>query len=228
MSTTYTFTDVKRMTDETPTKTTDINVVAENTDELKEDFGVEHSVTTGAHGAITCTAIDKSGGTGSVGSGTKRTLTPFVYLDDTSSPDTGLVGLQPSVDFGPTADEICYFNFNVPVDCDVAADITLKLGFCMSSANAGTVVMAIAYDVVSASGDVTPAANTGTDTVTIDPSDTAEILEYDTSLAVANAHITALTQLIGVELYRDADHASDTHTGDFRLISLELQYTTSD
>ena len=224
----YTFTADKRTSDEGPTKTTELNTIAENTDEIYENYNIEHSTVNGTHEAITCTGIDKSGGTGSVGSGTKRILTPAVELDVTSPPDTGMVGYHSAIMFDPDTDEIIHFGFKVPNDCDVTADITLRLGFCMATANAGAVVMAIAYTVVSASGDITPAADTGTDTETIDPSDTAEIYESNIGLKIANAHLSATTQIIAGKLYRDADNGADTHTGDFDLISLELEYTTID
>ena len=228
MAYSYSFTADASVSDEDPTKTTDYNKIAENTDANREVIDVEHALGDGTHQGINCTGIDKTGGSGSVGSGTKRLLIPSLDSDDTSPPDAGIVGLQPCVDYGPTSDEISYFNFPIPCDCDITADILLRLGYCMSTANAGDAVMAIAYDVIAASGDITPAANTDTDSETIDPSDTAEILEYNTGLAIANADISALTNTIGVKLYRDADNGADTHTGDFRLVTLELQYTTID
>ena len=226
LGTVYTFTADKRATVEYATKTTDVNILSENTDWLYEKIDTEHSVDDGTHQLITCTGIDKSGGTGSVGSGTKRTIYPVMELDTTNPPDTGMVGYHSAILFDPDTDEIVYFGFKIPVDCDITADITLRLGFCMATANAGAVVMAIAYTVVSDAGDITPAADTGTDTVTIDTSNSAEIFESDTSLAVANAHISATTQIVGVKLYRDANAGADTHTGDFELVSLELEYTT--
>jgi|GEM_PF-5909719 len=156
---------------------------------------------------------------------TKRLYIETLRLDDTNPPDTGIVGYQPSVDFGPTSDEIAYFNFAVPSDCDTSHDINLRLGYCMSTSGTGTVVMAMAYQVISSGGDATP-ADTGTDSVTINPPDSAEVMAFDTSLTIPAADIPNNNAVIGVKLYRDANNANDTHGGDFRLLTLEVQYTT--
>ena len=227
MSVTYTYTNEQRWIDEQELLSTDFNKIAENTDEAHENLITEHSDSDGTHTDINCTAIDKSGGTGAIGSGTKRSFVPIVTFDEWAAPNWGKIGYFSSVDFGPDEQEIIYISFKVPNDCDISADITLRLGYVMAGADSGDVVMAMAYTVVSESGDITP-ADTGTDTVTIDPSDSADVYESDASLAVANADLSAVTQIVGIKLYRDAINGSDTHKDAIRIVSLEIEYTTID
>ena len=227
MSVSYTYTKDQRWADEDELLSTDWNKVAENTDEIHENFITEHSASDGTHTDINCTGIDKNGGTGTVGSGTKRSFVPIVTFDEWAPPHWGKIGYFSNIDFGSDEQEIVYIGFKVPNDCDVTADITLRLEYVMAGADSGAVVMAIAYTVVSENGDITP-ADTGTDSVTIDPSDSEDVYESDISLAIANTDLSAVTQIVGIKLYRDAANASDTHKDAIRIVSLEIEYTTID
>jgi len=227
MSVTYTHNAVTRVSDEDETLATEFNKIAENTDEAYENYVTEHSTSDGTHTTVSCTGIDKSGGTGSVGGGTKRSFIPIVTFDEWSMPNWSRIGYFSSVDFTPDEVKIIYLGFKIPNDCDVTADIAVRLGYVMAGADTGAVVMAIAYTVVSDGGDITP-ADTGTDTVTIDTSNSVDIYEFDTSLAVANADLATTTQLVGIKLYRDATNAADTHKDAIRIVSLEIEYTTID
>ena len=143
------------------------------------------------------------------------------------------MGNTPTADFADGADDIAYFTIRVPDDVDTTQPMTLKLNYAMSTANTGNVVIALDYEVVAADGDATPGSFTsgvaGSKSDTINPPDTEEILDVftGTNLKVAATDLGAAGRNVTCKFYRDADHASDTHTGLLKLLNIWLVYTKS-
>lgn len=148
------------------------------------------------------------------------------FGDTTNPPDQGLVGNAPTLDFDPSTNQIVYNTIDIPDDCDDTVDITVNVRYTMSSSFSGDVVLAMDVNVVSDGDDMTPASPTESTTDTFTAVATAD--EFDirasTSLKISASNYAA-GDTIQFKFYRNASSGSDTHTGDFRLESLDFQCT---
>jgi hypothetical protein len=127
--------------------------------------------------------------------------------------------------FDPTADEHIFWSFIMPGN--YASAPILKVYYKMTSAIAGDVyfgglIMAVTdADAQDVDADTFAAANLGNATVP----GTAGYMDV-ISITLTNADNVAAGDHVVVCLYRDADNASDTATGDAEVINVELSYTT--
>lgn len=153
-------------------------------------------------------------------------LIESMYPDPSDPPGNSLVGINPSVDFDPTSDEIAYFSFQTPSDLDTSADILFEIAYCMSSANtSANVVIGLDSNAIADGEDSTPTVESTT-TETIAVPDTLEQMDIvTTTTAKIPASILSGTQVISVRFYRDANNASDTANGDFQLLNIRAKYT---
>lgn len=119
------------------------------------------------------------------------------------------------------------WSFRMPQDY-VSAPV-LRVQYKMASATSGNVVIEGRVAAVS-DGDAQDVDANGfdsanTSSVTAVPG-TAGYLD-EISLALANSDSLAANDFVIVYLARDADHASDTATGDMEVVAVSLEYTTS-
>lgn len=146
--------------------------------------------------------------------------------DTTSPPTSGLVGLNPCLNFNDATDQIAYFNFMIPEDCATGFDIVCEIAYCMASANTtDDVVLGLDANSVADAGDATPATESAT-TQTITVPDTAEIMDIVTTstLKIPTAMLAA-NNVISCKFYRDANAGGDTAAGNFQLLNFRLRYT---
>lgn len=128
--------------------------------------------------------------------------------------------------FDASTDEHIMWAFVMPNDYSSAP--VLKVHYKMASATSGNVVwgavvMAVSDgDAQDVDADTFDSANTATVTVP----GTAGYLNV-ASITMTNADSVAAGDTVIVCLYRDADNASDTATGDAEAVNAELQYSTA-
>jgi hypothetical protein len=145
-------------------------------------------------------------------------------LPSTGFPELGITNDRPYVGFDDTAQETCYFTDAAPQG--LPADLTLVVYYVMESATSGAVVFEAAIEAVS-SGDATDLdATTSFDTanssgaVTVPA--TAGYLQSFT-ITLSNDDAIVAGDYFRVSLARDPADASDTATGDCRVLAVELR-----
>ena len=145
--------------------------------------------------------------------------------DGTSPPTSNFVSLNPSIDFDDSTDQIVYFSFSVPPDCDTANDMKAIISYCMAGANTSkAVVLNLDSNSLGDGVDTTPTTqSTTTETITVP--DTAEIMDIHTAtvLKIPSTNLSS-GDVVSCKFYRDANSASDTATGDFQLLDFKLEY----
>jgi hypothetical protein len=149
-----------------------------------------------------------------------------MFPDPTNPPGSSVVGVNPSVDFDDTTDEIAYFSFQTPVDLDDTADIVFEIAYCMASANTSDdVVLGLDANAIADGEDSTPSIESQT-TQTITVPDTAEQMDIVTTTSLKiPASLLSGTQIISCKFYRDANAGGDTAAGDFLLLNIRAKYT---
>lgn len=153
------------------------------------------------------------------------------HLDGTNTPAVGFANSLRHLlfdDGGNNAGETCYWTFRMPQN--FSSGLTAKVQYSMDSATSGTVeweasLWAVsdgdAESLVGAVGYAT--ANSGSATVP----GTAEYLD-EISITMTNADSVAAGDWCSFRLARDGDDATnDTATGDARVWSVALEYTTT-
>lgn len=145
--------------------------------------------------------------------------------DPGASPSGGIMGNFPTIDFAAVSgnNEIVYAGLPMPVDMDPSQPSFLQATYGMGTANAGTVRMAGNYSHVAVGASL---AGTGTAwAVTLTPNPAASLRKTDTLVTFPPGTFSA-DDAIGIKIYRDRAHADNTHTGAWRIVTLELEYIT--
>ena len=149
-----------------------------------------------------------------------------------SPPADGLKDGFQTLDFDDTSDEEVFFKFIAPTDADLSCDMSIHLMFFVDTAPVGAanVVWGIEWKAI-APGETVDFTG-GTDTIldihaitTGTPANDALLLESEDIAGGAGA--ISPSDLLLCRLYRDADHASDTFTGDVRLIAAHVHYCSN-
>jgi hypothetical protein len=134
---------------------------------------------------------------------------------------------KPRLTFADAADETHHYTFRMPEN--YASGLTLKAQYSMESATSGNVILAAQVMAVSdgdsAAVDTDSYDTANTSSATAVPGTAGYIDEI--SLTLSNADSVAAGDWVAIKIFRDADNASDTATGDLELIALSLEYTTS-
>ena len=149
---------------------------------------------------------------------------PAQGVDATNPPGLLYENDQWCLLFDAATDEICYWSFRMPEN--YASAPVLKIRYKMDSATSGNVVTRVA---VRATADGEDPASSGYDT---DNSSTTAVpgtaeQEDEISTTLTNADSIAAGESCTIRLARDADNASDTATGDMKVVAVTLEYTTS-
>lgn len=153
----------------------------------------------------------------------KRISPGSFLLDATNAPVNALAGYTPVLDFDPATAQYIYAVFPIPTDFDVIKTSKLRIGCTMSTSAAGNVVFA-GDRVAAKDGEAVTGVGTAF-TATITPNATAGLRStHDIVTFAANTFEQADT--VTLRLFRDAANAADTHGGLFRLITVEIEYTT--
>ena len=98
-----------------------------------------------------------------------------------------------------------------------------RIGYTISGSATTAIVVAADWTAFAAAEDVSSAGTNISTTLT--PNTTANVLSVATLGTIA-ASSFANNDLVTIRLYRDATHASDTHSADWRFISFEMEYST--
>lgn len=138
-------------------------------------------------------------------------------------PQLEIINLHPVLSFDAGTDETCYWTAIAPQN--LTGTIT-AVAFCMmASATSGSVYMQGALEAVTPADALDldtstsfDSANSGNATVP----GTAGYL-FTISITMTNADSIAAGDLFRLRLNRDADNASDTATGDCRVLCMELR-----
>lgn len=134
---------------------------------------------------------------------------------------------KPSLLFDDTADEICHWTFDMPENYASSPVLILKYG--MLSATTNEVIVACQVMAVTA-GDAAAITTDSYDTVNTSSADTVPAtIEHtkEISLALTNNDSVAADDWTALKFSRDANNVGDDATGDLRLISAKLEYTTT-
>lgn len=144
-------------------------------------------------------------------------------LDQTNPPANGFVGNTPVLDFDASTREIAYTVLPVPPEMDVTTTALFRVTYTVSGSATTAFVIAGNWSAF-ASGENISSAGTSFST-TLTPNTTADVLSVGT-VATITASNFANNDLVSLRLFRDATHASDTHSADWRFVSFEMEYST--
>lgn len=153
----------------------------------------------------------------------RRLFAEVFALDSTNPPAQGFVGYTPVLDFDASTRELAYATFPVPPEMAASATALFRVGYTISGSATTAIVVAGNWTAFTAAEDVSSAGTSFTATLT--PNTTAAVLSVSNVATIA-ASSFANNDLVTVRLYRDATHASDTHSADWRFISFEIEYFT--
>jgi hypothetical protein len=144
--------------------------------------------------------------------------------DDTAPAGRDSFNSKPRLLFDDTTDEFHHYTFRMPEN--YSSGLTLKAQYSMASATSGNVIIAAQVmalsdgDSAAVDSDSYDTANTSSATAV--PGTAGYIDEI--SLTLTNADSVAAGDWVAIKVYRDADNASDTATGDLEMIALSLEY----
>ncbi len=153
----------------------------------------------------------------------RASLWGAIRLDGTNPPAEALTGDYPGLDFSTTATNTIRASFECPHDCDITKPIAVVLSYVMTTAHSGNVELSFSRTVTSLNSSLgTPTSSANT----LNPDDSANVYEQDSTFNVPAAALSAKTDIAAIKLERQGASANDTHTGLFRLLDLEIEYTT--
>ena len=128
--------------------------------------------------------------------------------------------------FDPSTDEHLQFSFRMPQD--YASGPVLKL-LWKASVTANSVVWGSRLSAITPADVDTPNehafATANTATTAANTTEARRLVE--TSITLTNADSVAAGDLVILQVYRDADNASDGVTVDAELVAVSLEYTTT-
>ena len=133
---------------------------------------------------------------------------------DEPSPTQSTMSLFDVVDYDPDTDQEAKVQFNVPTQLETG-NLTIRAKFAMSNSNTGVFKTNI-------EGSINNTSSFGPITTIFDPvdaADTLEIVNIGTFAVVANDEIL-------LKVKRLASDVADTHTGNWRLSSIFVEFTS--
>ena len=120
--------------------------------------------------------------------------------------------------FSPGVDEDIVFRV-VPPRKYQKQGLRLLLRYCMSTSHTGNVRLKLDYRIKK-EGEAATGGTDYTNTLTLDPVNTAQILDYFSDFFFSLSEVTSDTELIYCRLTRLGMDVLDTHTGDFCLVGI--------
>lgn len=155
--------------------------------------------------------------------------TRFVFLPGSAEfpaatfPQLTLINRRPVLAFDASTDELCYWTFVAPQG--MTGTLTAVITYMMASATTGSVYWEGILEAVTA-GDATDldagtsfgTTNSGNGAV---PATAGYIQQI--SITLTNTDSIAVADYVRLSINRDANHASDTATGDAFLLACELR-----
>lgn len=138
----------------------------------------------------------------------------FVVTDE-ATPDVITIGEDGAISYDPASREEILISGTIPEDA-LGTDVTLKAKMSMSTADAGTVVVAT---TLASEG----AAFGSEQDDTIDPNDGANVIE---TVAIRLLTLSAGDRF-QLKIAREAADGSDTHTGEWRVFEFLIEYTSN-
>lgn len=142
--------------------------------------------------------------------------------DGTSPPGTGFAGATFYRDFDPSTNEALYGHFVLPNDYESGTNLTVNVNWAPDNTDTGSVMWALTRDftndgdlITGATATLFLSAASGTTNAKTTASST-----FSASAAVPGTNLAFIFS-------RAANNASDTFTGNARLLSLSIEYTAN-
>jgi len=151
-------------------------------------------------------------------------FTPFnAELPSSSPAELGVTKNRPYVAFGDSGYEYAHFTAVAPQG--LPASLSLHIYFIMEAATSGSVVMEAAVEAVTPGDSLDLDAATSFDTYNSVTAGVPAAAGYLTSASVALSNDDSIEagDLFRIALRRAGADASDTATGDCRVLALELR-----
>ena len=145
------------------------------------------------------------------------------HFPASNAPALTVVNRRPVLAFDAATDETAYWTFVAPHGW--TGTVTLVLSYIMASATSGAVYWQAQLEAVTAGDAVDLDSATSFDTANSGNGTVPATAGYmqQISITMTNADSIAAGDLVRLSVNRDADHASDTATGDAYLLSVELR-----
>lgn len=138
-------------------------------------------------------------------------------------PQLLLSNRRPVLAFDASTDETCYWTAVAPQG--LSGTLTLIILYAMASATSGSVYFQAALEAITPGDSVDTDATTSFDTANSGNDAVPGTAGYvdSVSITLTNADSIAAGDLFRLALNRDADHGSDTATGDCYVLAVELR-----
>ncbi len=145
-----------------------------------------------------------------------------------SSPTPAVIGNFSVLQFaGSGATREVYTSFHVPFDWKSGTDIEVHVHWAPVDGNSGDVVWQMTWDAIASdNNEVISGAGTTTSVTDATQSLQDELLETD-DMTISGASL-ALEDTIGLKIFRDPDHGSDTYGSAASFVILEIKYTSKE
>lgn len=130
---------------------------------------------------------------------------------------------RPVLAFDAATDEQCFWTFVAPQG--LTGTISVVLTYAMASATSGNIYWQAALEAITAADAVDTDSATSFDTANSGNGAVPGTAGYiqQISITMTNADSIAAGDYVRLAINRDADHASDTATGDAYLLAAELR-----
>lgn len=135
---------------------------------------------------------------------------------DEPSPIAGTLGSFETLDFDPDTAMEVQIQFNAPVELGTSQDVVVKARMAMSTSFSGDVI-------ITTEGSVNNTTTITAADTTITPNATGGTFETQTLKTISS--LTANDDVF-LKIKRDAADGLDSHTGDWRLLNILIEYTT--
>lgn len=156
---------------------------------------------------------------------TRAVFKPFdAEFPTTNFPQLEVVNGHPVLSCDAATDESCWFTGVAPQG--LTGPITVVITYMMASATTGNIVLQAALEAITDgdSTDLDAATSFDTDNSSgaVAVPGTAGFIDQ-ASITMTNADSLAAGDLFRLRVNRDADNASDTATGDLRILAVEFR-----
>ena len=124
---------------------------------------------------------------------------------------------------GETTTQSVYTSFHIPTDWSVGTDVNTRIHWAPIDTNSGTVMWQMTYDAVALDANEV-ISNVGTTVyITDDAQNTQDELLESSSMTISGTNL-ALEDTIGMTIFRDPTHGSDTYSSSASLVGIEIEY----
>jgi hypothetical protein len=142
----------------------------------------------------------------------------------TTPPTAAVIGNFSVLQFTTAATETIYSSFHLPTDWSTDTDVVIRVYWAPADGTAGDVVWQMTYAPIAAEANEVISATGTTTTITDSTQSLQDELLQSGDMTITGTGLSA-EDTIGLKIFRDPAHGSDTYANSASLVHIEIEYT---